>query len=227
MYKHFVSYYNQIFSFDASLKDELKPYLKNQGYAVDLGCGTGRLVNLFDSLGMNSMGVDLDRDMILKAQEDYPSLSFKQDNMVDFLDQDQSFDLITCFGNTIPHLDEDMLKRFFMLAHKRLNKHGYLLVQLLNYEMILEKKPSSLKEIIIPEGKFERFYDYHGKTITFTTKLTTGHYQSQGSTTLYPYTKHDLELIFLELKLKYKFVTHFHSDNFDQSASHLSIIIQK
>lgn len=226
MYKHFVEHYNDIFTFDESLLEALKGFIKPQGKAVDLGCGTGRLVSLLDELGMKSVGVDLDLDMIKKAQEDYPHLSFIHDSMVDFLDTHDTYDLITCFGNTIAHIDEPLLKQLLMRAKKVLKPQGYLLIQLLNYEKILKEKPKELKKITFKNGTFERFYTYHEKSITFTTKLTVDSIQSTGSTTLYPYTKTQLENILEALGFQFKFVTDFKSSALDEHAFHLSIIIQ-
>ena len=122
MYHHFVHMYNQIFPFDSKMSDHLTPFIIKDGKAIDLGCGTGRMVQLLDALQMKSSGVDIDEHMIKKAQTDFPNLEFYNQSMVDYLKESDTYDLLLCLGNTLPHLNEEELDMFFSLIKKKTYK---------------------------------------------------------------------------------------------------------
>ena len=225
MYEHFVNSYNLIFPFDESLKKGLLPFIKEGGKAVDLGCGTGRLVHLLTELGMDSSGVDLDKAMIEKAKKDFPALSFYHENMVDFLSDDQVYDLILCFGNTLVHLNPEQMKQFLKRIKQRLAPNGYFIIQLLNYDKILKFKPEQLKTIHFENGKFTRHYTYYENTISFKTKLAFGEMVSEGETTLYPYTRSKLKSFFNHAELEFSFVTNLDDEKDDINSDHLTVIV--
>lgn len=226
MYHHFATYYNQIFSFNQQLSYDLKPFIKRDGKAIDLGCGTGRLVALLETLKMKAIGVDMDQSMIDVAKKDYPNLTFYQANMVDFLDNDSSsYDLMTCFGNTLPHLSKDDLVHFLVSAKKRLNQDGYLIIQMLNYNKILKYRPTQLKPLIFNGGLFERFYTYHETFVTFKTVLSIADHKTTDETKLYPYTKEVLSEVLDDVGFNYKFQKSL-SEPLDDEADHITIICQ-
>lgn len=225
MYDHFVNQYNLIFPFDEKLRTTLKPFVKSEGFSVDLGCGTGRLVSLLHELGMHATGVDLNESMIEKAKQDYPYFHFHQENMVDFLDSDETYDLILCFGNTLVHLNPDQIKLFFKRIKQRLSSSGYFIIQMLNYDKILKNRPEQLKTIHFENGKFVRQYAYSENTITFTTKLTVSEHYSEGQTTLYPYTRSKLKSFFNHADLNFAFISNLDEEKDLIDADHLTIIV--
>jgi 2-polyprenyl-3-methyl-5-hydroxy-6-metoxy-1,4-benzoquinol methylase len=110
MYDLLSKYYDRLFKFNPKLKSFLFPYATKNGEALDLGCGTGRLTQVIASLDMKVKGIDLDPFMIHEAKKKYPELSFSTEDMIDFVKHpSETYDLITCFGNTIVHLDEKTL----------------------------------------------------------------------------------------------------------------------
>ncbi|HAX02382.1 MAG: hypothetical protein A2Y45_03715 [Tenericutes bacterium GWC2_34_14] len=225
MYGHFVKYYNDIFSFDSSLIKQLLPFVKQDGKAVDLGCGTGRLVSLINDLNMPCEGVDLDFDMIQKANDDYPNYRFIEDSMVHYLEVNKDYDLILCFGNTLPHLNPHELSHFFQSLKSSLREDGTAIIQLLNYQHILKKRPNQLKTLTFVHGTFERYYTYHNDTITFRTLLNVGGQVSEGTTTLYPYQKSMLEEMIVNSGLKVDVRTEIDHPAFNEDAFYLTLII--
>jgi len=225
MYEHFVNYYNEIFSFDEDLREKLRPFIKQDGKAVDLGCGTGRLVSLINDLGMPCEGVDLDFGMIQKAKFDYPDYTFIEDSMVHFVDVNTDYDLILCFGNTLPHLTPLELSQFFKSLKKAIKPDGTAIIQLLNYHHILKKRPNQLKTLTFSHGSFERHYTYHDDFITFKTVLNADNQVTEGSTTLYPYQKKFLEEVILDAGLKVDIRTEIDQPHFDEDAFYLSLLI--
>lgn len=225
MYDHFVEYYNRIFPFDEDLETSLIPYTTPRGNAVDLGCGTGRLVDLLHRMNMNTEGVDLNQAMINYAKHAYPNLRFHHRSMVDFLNQSKTYQLITCFGNTLPHLNHDELELFFTNLKQSLHLQGYALIQLLNYTHILKTKPQMLKPITFEGGSFIREYIYHEKHLTFKTTLTIHESITADQTTLYPYTKDQLVEMIEKHDLSVKTYADFDQSDWTEDGYVLSLVI--
>jgi hypothetical protein len=56
-------------------------------------------------------------------------------------------DGILCFGNTLVHLpDEAAIASFLWQSHQLVNPSGKLLIQILNYEYILDNKITALTD---------------------------------------------------------------------------------
>jgi|GEM_PF-1109629 len=225
MYDHFAHYYNRIFPFDDDLKTFLVPYIKPEERAIDLGCGTGRLVHLLNTFKMNVVGVDLNENMIQQAKIDFPNLNFYQGNMVDFLIHQPPLSLMTCFGNTIPHLHPDELMLFFKRIKQVLSPNGYLLIQLLNYNNILKKRPHALKPIDFERGSFIREYEYHHDYILFKTILTIDDMKTSDQTKLYPYTKNELIDIIERHHLHVQAYRDFDQSSWQEDGDLLSMVI--
>lgn len=227
MYHHLSQYYDQLFT--ASEKDYrlLDGFIKPGYLAMDLGCGTGRLTHYLYQKEMLPLGVDLDEKMVEVARNKYPELHFTVSDMTEAFLHSKTYHLITCFGNTLPHLDEKALDHFFMRLKDSLSPDGYAVIQLLNYIPILKNKPSKLKTITSGDITFERFYDYKEHHITFTTKLTNQGTFSEGTTVLYPYTVFDLTHCLENHKLNFQFYGDADLKPFEPEDYYLYIIITK
>jgi glycine/sarcosine N-methyltransferase len=210
MYHHLADHYDTLFPIDQHIKPFLKGFVHSQGKALDLGCGTGRMTQIIHDFGMEVIGIDLDEKMIEVARQRHPDVMFKVQNMMDaFIDK--NYDLITCFGNTLPHLDENSLDHFFELLSKHLSKQGVMIIQMLNYDQIMTNQPKSLKTIEKPGIIFERNYAYFADHIVFETRLTLEETTQIGFNILYPHQqstlikliqKHHLIPTFLSVDLK-------------------------
>lgn len=190
MYHLLSQYYDQLFKFNPKLKDFLFPYVTKSGQALDLGCGTGRLTKVIHDLGMDVKGIDLDPFMIKIAEEKYPDIPFKTEDMIEYVKTPQKkYDLITCFGNTLVHLDAISLNQLFMEVKLLLNKNKYFIVQILNYHKILHEKPESLLDLSNDDLLLKRNYTYYKDHIQFETILfVNDDVYELGETKLYPYT---------------------------------------
>ena len=47
--------------------DQFLPLVKDKGKILDVGCGSGRDVKAFNSLGYNSIGIDASKELVAKA----------------------------------------------------------------------------------------------------------------------------------------------------------------
>ncbi|MEF3692559.1 MAG: class I SAM-dependent methyltransferase [Acholeplasmataceae bacterium] len=197
MYQLFAVYYDRIFDFNPELFNPI--FNRLYRHALDIGCGTGRLTKVIKDYHIDVLGIDLDSDMIEIAQSKFPTIDFKVKNMLDLEDL-KTFDLITCFGNTLPHLKPKEFNQFFRSIETKLSNDGVFWIQLLNYDAILKQKKSELKPIIKEDFKFFRYYVFLDQKIEFHTRLETQECIKEGMTFLYPYQMND----FLKLKETHK-----------------------
>lgn len=147
---------------------------------LDIGCGTGNLSLLLADAGARVSGIDLDTEMIKMAQakaQSRPNLTFQVTDMLQISTQFKplSLDAVICFGNTLAHLlrSGDILS-FFNQSATLLKSGGHLLVQIINYDYVLDEGLDGLPTIENNHIKFERHYEFReqDEMINFKTHLT-------------------------------------------------------
>ena len=113
---------------------------------LDLGCGTGEHTRFLQSLGYGATGVDASEAQIRAAREADAGSDGAKSRYVHG-DLAAIGDLVPagyggaiCLGNTLPHLtDLDALQRCFCGLASRLVPGAPFLLQLLNYDRILDR----------------------------------------------------------------------------------------
>jgi glycine/sarcosine N-methyltransferase len=115
---------------------------------LDLGCGTGEHSRFLASRGFNVTGIDSSPAMLGKAM-DTPRQENLRFLLGDILDVETLtegvFDGAMCVGNTLPHVaDEAGLARLASGLRRRLRPGAPFLVQILNYERIIQRKIRAL-----------------------------------------------------------------------------------
>lgn len=146
---------------------------------LDVGCGTGKLAQALAHQGHRVIGIDLNENMVNRAvtENKHDAVSYFVLNMLE-LDarfQSQSFDAVICFGNTLVHLPNlASVEKFIESAYKVLKPGGRLLIQIINYDRILNQLIEGLPTIDNAEIEFVRKYEYLEKQyrIDFRTQLT-------------------------------------------------------
>lgn len=105
-----IYYDTQVKTYDAAYSNPisdaedivLAQYLKTKlyGEVLDIGCGTGLLLDLVDSIDhQNFVGIDVSPGMIAGAKEKYPTASFHVGDMHTLQFQDNAFDtVVSLFG---------------------------------------------------------------------------------------------------------------------------------
>lgn len=172
---------------------------------VDVGCGTGNLSILLGEANAITTGLELDSKMVEKAKEKSSTLkniSIVEDNMLNIssLFEPNSIDGVICFGNTLVHLlnDDDILS-FLSQCKTILKNNGKLLIQIINYDFILDNKLNGLPTIENDKITFVRDYESREDgLVNFNTKLTVKESGEtiENSVALYPARKKELtELI--------------------------------
>ncbi len=149
---------------------------------LDIACGTGVYSVELARDGYTVWATDVDSEMIRRAQlrasaENIPVKALECDMLqLDSLIDDR-FDCIFCIGNSIVHLGgmEDILAAVRQMK-MRLKQKGTLILQIINFDRILEKGISTLPTIVNQDKglEFQRNYRLDAQTglIYFDTILT-------------------------------------------------------
>ena len=151
--------------------------ISNEEKILDIGCATGNLTELLGEKTRNIVGIDLDKELLKEAKEKHPNLNFENMNMLKINEkfEENSFDRVVSFGNTLVHLDSrEEVEEFFQKVYKTLKFNGFFIVQIINYNRIVEKNIKNLPTINNEKVKFVRDYEYDksiGK-VDFITELT-------------------------------------------------------
>jgi len=176
--------------------------------AVDMGCGTGVHTVALARLGVAAAGIDISAEMLahaIKHAAHYNAAPHFQHG--DFLstppDEFLPADLLLCLGNSLPHLeDETQLLR--VLSHWRslLAPDGRVLIQLLNYQRVLDARERIVNIRRTSESTVIRFYDFLDNALQFNILiLREGEVRMAHelrSTRLMPFTSDDIRTAALE-----------------------------
>lgn len=168
-YDEISKYYDDIFKDDKETVDFLA---ENSGKPpkslLDIACGTGSYSLELAKIGYDVSAIDLDNKMIeqlkIKAKRMNIQVKAVQGNMLETDEKiNGKFDLIFCIGNSLVHLDgEEEIEIFLKKVKYMLKEKGRLIIQIINYDRILDFQVSSLP-IIKNRGKhleFQRIYSY-------------------------------------------------------------------
>jgi len=93
---------------------------------LDGGCGTGRVAIELARRGLDVVGTDLDPDMITRAREKAPELTWVQADLAE-LDLERRFDLVVLAGNVIPYVVSDRRRRVVAACARHLVPGGRLI----------------------------------------------------------------------------------------------------
>ncbi len=164
-YSSISKYYSEIFPF----KPAQLQFVKNQvgqfegAKILDIGCATGELSYHLAKEGAEVTGIDLNPDLIVQAKKSkkHPNLHFQVGDMLELTNdfQSESFDAILCFGNTLVHLlFVDRIREMMDGVIQVLKPRGKFLLQILNYDYILNEKVVELPLIETESIRFIRNY---------------------------------------------------------------------
>lgn len=202
-YKTISDYYRDIFPLQPA-----QPAFVNEAFTdpanttlLDVGCGPGDLSLELSSGFKHITGIDLDPVLLEIAR------SSAREN-VDFLTLDmlqmkkafgsKKLDGVLCFGNTLVHLSNpEQISGFLYEAASILNPNGKLLLQLINYDRILDQGIKALPTIETDLCTFVRKYTYDSSrhVVNFETILTIKDRgeKIQNSIPLYPLRQRELQ----------------------------------
>jgi len=178
-YEELSKYYDIVFPLGKSQMKFITEHSKGKKNILDLAAGTGNYSIALAKQGYNVVAVDLDEEMIKKIEAKNEKEGTKVKPYVldmkniDNLGKDE-FDVIVCIGNSLVHLDnsreiKDVLHKMYSL----LKNTGVVILQIVNYDRILEYNIKELPLIDRPESgvRFVRNYEIEGGKVLFKTKL--------------------------------------------------------
>lgn len=202
-------------------------------HLLDIGCGTGKLSNILSSYNMQVTGIDLDETMLEIAKKfSNEKLHFKQVNMLEMSKQypPNHFNTILCLGNTLVHLNsEQEIGECLKQCRTLLQEKGSLVIQIINYDRILNNDIKALPTIENELVKFERKYIYKAelRRIDFNTILTLKKENKQLTNTqlLYPIRKNELENVLSAAGFSsFEYFGNFNGDKLTESSIPLIVI---
>jgi 2-polyprenyl-3-methyl-5-hydroxy-6-metoxy-1,4-benzoquinol methylase len=203
-YQQIAPYYHHIFKINVNQVEFVKLKIPDSNSKIlDIGCGIGTLSLELANYYKNVLGIDMDAEMIsvaLKQKENtLKTIQFQQLSMLKLATSinENSLDSIVCFGNTLVHLNSlSEIADFLQQSKSALKSTGKLLLQIVNYDKIINKNIQQLPLIENDEIIFERNYHYHSheNKIDFNTRLTVKSTQQiiENSIQLLPVLKNEL-----------------------------------
>ncbi len=207
-YQNLADEYDRMVRFRQRLEKEeaiLRRWRERYGFstALDVACGTGLHAIALARLGVRVTGVDISPEMLRYAQSNAQrygqSIRWQQANMLELPQVVVGrFQALFCLGNSLPHLqDEKQLHQAIRGFHHVLQPGGIVVLQVLNYNRILQEQRRIIN--IRREGntEFIRFYDFGKPHLQFNILIirqegTTLQHQLH-STRLYPFRKEEIE----------------------------------
>ena len=178
-YETIAPYYDLIFPHNAVKTDFALSFVhKTPAKILDVGCATGSFCMDLSGRGNRTTGVDLDKNLISlaeeKARREDQAVNFQVRSMLNLREAfgSENFDLITCVGNTLVHLQTlSEMEDFFNSVHDLLSADGALILQTVNYDKVLAGNMTELPTIENDRIQFIRNYQFYEKRIGFKTKL--------------------------------------------------------
>ncbi|WIV12024.1 class I SAM-dependent methyltransferase [Proteiniborus sp. MB09-C3] len=206
-YEELSRYYDIIFPATSDKIDFIEKAADNGKYVLDIACGTGNYAIELAKKGYIVDGIDLDAAMIeagkKKAKKEDLDINLVQGDMKDInaLFSEKKYDLAYCIGNSLVHLDNEAeIQHMIDDIGKIIDNGGKLLIQIINYDRILDFDIDHLPTISKKElgVEFVRNYilDRESRKILFNTEIhisnETGRQKYENSVALLPLRKEAL-----------------------------------
>ncbi len=178
-YDSIATYYELIFPASPAQAQFVRAQASPGSRVLDVACGTGALARSLARAGYDLTGYDLDRTMITRAvelaREEGLEIAYSVWDMRLLPEPPQPFDALLCVGNSLVHLTDDHEMEMALAGfHRQLRAGGKLIIQIINYDRILDQKVPGLPTITDEANglTFERYYDQRNDgLIDFRTSL--------------------------------------------------------
>lgn len=199
-YSSISRFYDEIFPADADEMNFVKQRLAGYRRILDIGCGTGNKTIHLASPGCDIVAIDSDPAMIEAAKKKHhaPNVDYRLLNMRDIGRAFglEAFDALLCLGNTLVHLpSQDDIAALLADMAAILRPGGLAVIQILNYDRILDKRLFTLPALETANVRFERHYEFSDCEMKFVTRLVVKQNGQalNSSIPLYPLRKRELD----------------------------------
>lgn len=105
----------------------LKEYAKTHDKILDLGCGNGRLTEIFKDLSIDYTGADISDTLLSIAKSKYPTQKFQKIDFLSLPFEDASFDKIYCLS-VFHHIPSVKYREQFLAEARRVLKKDGIMV---------------------------------------------------------------------------------------------------
>lgn len=195
-YEQLSLYYDEVFPASKEEMTFIASCFSGCTALLDLGCGTGNKTVHLAGPGRRILGIDLDAGMIEQARKThaFSGMDYAVMDMAkapELLPQ-ASFDGALCLGNTLVHLDQSRgIAAFLKGVAGLLRADAPFVIQIVNYDRILDQGVTRLPDLEGEHVVFERRYAADGSRLRFITslRLKNGSGQWENDVPLYPLRK--------------------------------------
>ncbi|HEX3072941.1 MAG TPA: class I SAM-dependent methyltransferase [Ignavibacteriales bacterium] len=203
-YDEAASFYDEMISFEKALEN--RKILLNKFITggikscADFGCGSGADAIALASYNLDVTGFDVSRGMIEAAKSNAASRNVNAEFRRIALEKigpayKNKFDLVISTGNSLANIESSKLSKALKSAFASLHLNGRFILQILNYNRILNSKERIVNINKQGENYFIRFYDFEKNGLTFNIlKFNAADTKNRKLITsrIYPYKKEDM-----------------------------------
>lgn len=197
-------HFEDIFPLREPKLDLIRKYVERGSRVLDIGCSTGELVIALAKDDYECYGTDLNPEMIEKGRQLADSEGVRADFQVGDMRKlkelyQEPFAVISCFGNTIVHLNTlEEIRDFFQQVYDLLQPGGSFVFQIVNYDRVLMNEVKRLPTIRNEEKRLtfyrEYQYDKEAHLVHFKTRLVVDDgEEKEHSISLYPLLSKEIE----------------------------------
>jgi len=131
-------------------KRKLDDFLKdiNGKKILDIGCGTGRIIQDLLDKGADITGVDVSTEMLKIAEKKFPNSNFVEADIRELPFKDNTFDIVICTF-VIVHLKQVELEGAFDEVYRILKPGGSFILTNINQKKAPKLKVKNIGEIVI------------------------------------------------------------------------------
>ncbi len=229
LYSDFSPYYDRIFPVDMDTVAYLKKQFMMAERVLDLGTGSGGYAIELAKKGLKMEAIDFDPSMIeiakSKALLQRVHVDFSVGDMVK-LDTSERYDGIYCIGNTLVHLNTKIdFKRVLGNIYDALKSDGTFVMQIVNYDRILDHHITSLPTIQADKTEFIRNYELSEGKILFKIKLSTEVGVFENSVSLLPIRQSEIFQMMTQIGFKeVRSFGGFDASYFDHNSSFMLVM---
>lgn len=171
-------HYDAIFPLTEAKVIFAKALVEGQGAKslLDVGCATGSFCHRMTPWLDRVDGFDLDEAMVALAVERYADhgVNFRVGDMTatEAVFDHGPYDVVTCFGNTLVHLDRAGIDKALGSIRRALKEDGVFLGQIINYDYVATENIHTLPLINNEVVRFDRHYRWQeAARLDFTGRL--------------------------------------------------------
>lgn len=207
------TFYDSMINIENAIKRKVELFNKlevSNEKAADLGCGSGADAIALTQIGCTVDAFDPSFQMIESAKinsaihkSEINFYNYALENIPDSFNNKYTF--ASSLGNTLPNINPENLLTALSNSYKILKENGRLIIQILNYDLVLKKHERIVNITEKDEFFFVRFYDFKDDYLVFNIlKFSKDNPKDQIliSTDLFPYTFNQISELLSNLDFK-------------------------